>query len=122
MSAIENAAANIAPPIQGSIRVLSVTTSASSTQDLTEFLSDSSKRTGPRYITFICDVAWYITFNSSTTITDPDSTSTSGNGRTWLVPASQPYHVRVTPRHPYFKARGSASGTLRWYPSENAAV
>lgn len=118
-SAIENSAANIAAPKMGNIRVLAVTTSASAIQNVTEFLAGASTGYKPRWITFICDVAWYVTCGSTSTITDPDSTATTTDARTWRVPADQPFAVRVTKDTAYFKARGSAAGTLRWYPSDN---
>ena len=118
-SAIENGAANVSGPIEGQIRVLALTTSASAVQDLTEFMADSSLRRGEVWVTFVCSARWYMTCGSTSTITDPDSTSTSGNGRCWEIPADVPFPFRVTKKTAYFKARGSASANLRWTVSEN---
>lgn len=98
---------NPAGAIQGGIRVLSVTTSASSEQSLTEFATER--------VELKCDVPFWITFGVST-VTDPDETATSGNGRTFRVEAGEPYHVHVVAgTNDKFKVKGVGAGTLRWY-------
>lgn len=101
-------------PRMGSISALVLSTSASTTQDT------GVTTGGPMWVTFICDVAWYVTFSAdgTTTITDPDATAVSGNGRTWRVGADSPLNVLISSKvDRYFKARGSDAGTLRWYAS-----
>ncbi len=114
MSDYESLAAAVLPPKEGAIRVLAVTTSASSVQDALG--SDLPIRS---FVTFICDQDCYLTFTAagSNTITDPDATATTGNARTWLVPAKQPFNVVLTNTDRYFKARAAGSGMLRWYIS-----
>lgn len=112
MSDYEKLASAVKPPMEDEIRVLAVTTSASAVQD-------SGITRGPRYVTFICDVACYITFgkDGTNTVTDPDGTAASGGGRTWRLAADQPQAFLVNTVARYFKARGTASGSLRWYVS-----
>jgi len=113
MSDYEKMASAVLPPMEGSISAIAITTSASTAQD-------TSVSAEPRYVTFISDVAFYITFgNNGLNVgpTDPDGSAVSGNGRTWLVPASTQLNVLVTKTQRYFKARGTGSGTLRWYQS-----
>ena len=98
-------------PTQGNIYVLSVTTSASSEQDIGIDEADKSQ-----YWTFVCDVDCYVTFGGST-VTDPDETTASGDGRTWLLSAGQPQAFVLDRGSRYFKAKGSASGKLRYYAS-----
>src|SRR5688572_17217193 len=113
MSDYEKIANAVLPPREDDIRVIDVTTSASTVQDTG--VNDGA----PRFITMISDVAFYVTFskNGTNTVTDPDGTATSGGGRTWRVPADQPFHATIGKVERYFKARGTAAGTLRWYIS-----
>ena len=114
MSDFEKLACAIAPPMEDSINVLAVTTSASSAQD------SGVSAGSPRYVTFIADVACFITFSNdglNSAITDPDGTATSNSGRTWRLAADQPQAFLITRTARYFKARGSDAGFLRWYIS-----
>jgi len=101
------------PPTEGDIRVLSVTTAASAIQDTGV---EAGAAGGPRTVKFIGSVAFYVTFagNGGNTVTDPDGTATTGDGRTWLVPANTEWCEPVSPRERYFKVRGTGSGTVRW--------
>lgn len=115
MSDYEKLAAAVLPPMEDSISAIAITTSASTVQDTGVVVNNA-----PRYVTFISDVAFYITFSndgSNANITDPDGTAVSGSGRTWLVPANTQFNALVGTVQRYFKARGTASGTLRWYVS-----
>lgn len=109
-------AAFIPPPTEGNIEVLSLTTSASSEQELS--VPQSSEG---RYVHFIADVVWYVTFstnghvNNRSEVADPDENATSGDGRTWRIPADTVLAIVPTRITRFFKAKGSASGTLRWY-------
>ncbi len=119
-SAIENGAANVAAPKQGSIRVLGLTTTASATQDISDLMGGTAPNKAERWVTFYCDVLCYITHNSSSTITNPDPALTTGNGRTWPLAAGVEKHYRITNDTKYFKAIvPTATGTLRWVVSEN---
>lgn len=112
---IEKAALSIKPPQEDAISVLALTTSASTVQD-TGIAAPSLAR----FVTFIADVACFITFSNDGTnanITDPDGTATSTSARTWRIPADSPQHFEVGVLERYFKARGSAAGYLRWYVS-----
>jgi hypothetical protein len=114
VSDYEKIASAVLPPMEDAISAIAITTSASTAQD-TGVNGDSS-----RYVTFISDIAFFVTFSNDgldSSITDPDGTAVSGSGRTWLVPASTPLNVLVSRRSRYFKARGTGSGTLRWYTS-----
>lgn len=114
----ERQAMDISPPVEDSIFVLAMTTSASAEQDFNAAGYFNSATWAPRYLTFIAAVDWYITFKGATGVTDPDATATSTGARTWLVPANQPFPVRVNrTAHRYWKVRGAAAGNLRFYPS-----
>lgn len=109
-------AAFIPPPTEGNIEVLSLTTSASAEQELS--VPQSSEG---RYVHFIADVAWYVTFSDDgnvvgrSAVTDPSESATTGDGRTWRVPADTVLAIVPTRITRFFKAKGSGSGTLRWY-------
>lgn len=107
-----SAASMVQPPTEGNILVLALTTSASSAQDLG---AEGSAEQG--YWTFISDVDCYITFGAADSVADPDETATSGDGRTWYMPAGLPQHFELDRRSRYFKAKGTASGHLRYYSS-----
>lgn len=114
MSDYVKLACAILPPQEDNIGVMAVTTSAGAATDT------GVSAGAPRYVTFICDVACYITFSNdglSTNITDPDGTAVAGSGRTWRIPADLPFPVLVGSMQRYFKPRGTASGTLRFYIS-----
>lgn len=114
----ERQALDVSPPVEGEIFVLALTTSASAEQDFDAAGYFNSATWAPRYVTFISSARWYITFKAVTGVTDPDSTATSGGGRTWEVPADMPFNVRVVRgERRFWKARGSASQNLRLYPS-----
>lgn len=102
----------VLPPLVGSINVLSITTSASAAQD-------TGINTGPgAYFTILTEADSYISFASTSAgVTDPDGTATSGNGRTWFLTAKSPQHFWVTPNSRFFKLRGTASTTARWFRS-----
>jgi hypothetical protein len=110
----ERLAYGVKAPREGSISAVAVTTSAGSA-------ADTGVSTGQAFVTFICDVACYITFSndgSNANITDPDGTAVAGDGRTWRIPADspQPFLIQAGVDR-YFKPRGTAAGTLRWYVS-----
>jgi hypothetical protein len=114
MSDFERMAAAITPPRMGDIRAMDVTTAAGAATDT------GVSTPGPKYVTFQCDVACYITFSNdglSTNITDPDDAAVTGDGRTWRIPADQPTPFLVSVTERYFKPRGSDTGVLRWYIS-----
>lgn len=113
MSDYEKLAAAILPPQEGSISAIAITTSASTVQDT------GVSAGAPRYVTMVSDVAFFVTFGNAgtNTVTDPDGTAVAGNGRTWLVPANTYANFLVGSVQRYFKARGTGSGTLRWYIS-----
>lgn len=107
-------ACGVRAPRQGELGVVVLSTSPSTTQDT------GVTTGGPMWVTFVCDVAWYVTFSNdgTTTITDPDPTAVSGNGRCWRVGADQPFPMLISSKvDRYFKARGAEAGTLRWYQS-----
>lgn len=113
MSDYEKMAAAIMPPMEDSINAVAVTTSAGSA-------ADTGVSAGPKFVTFICDVACYITFSndgSNANITDPDGTAVAGSGRTWRLAADQPQSFVINSVSRYFKPRGTGAGTLRWYVS-----
>lgn len=116
----ERQASDISGPVEGSIWVLALTTSASSEQNFAASGYFNSSTFAPQYVTMKCSVRWYITMKDSATVTDPDETATSTAARTWEVAADEPFHVRVGPGvRQYWKAKGSASGKLRIYPSSS---
>lgn len=102
----------VGTPRQGEIRALAITGTASAEQDLGE-----DAQTRHSYMRFISDVKFWITFHDvAGGTTDPDETAVTGDGRTWMVPASQAENFRADRLGRYFKVKGSAVGTLRWYP------
>lgn len=108
-------ACGVRAPRQGELGVVAVTTSASAAQD-TGVTSG-----GPRWVTFKADVNCYITFgvDGTTTITDPDGTAVSGNGRTWELTAGIPEPFLISSKvDRYFKVRGTGAGYVRWYGSQ----
>ncbi len=114
MSDFETSALTISPPSKDGIGVIAITTSASTAQD-TGVAANTR-----RYVTFVSDVACFITFSNdglNTSITDPDGTSVAGSSRTWRLPADSPQNFAIGLMSRYFKARGSAAGYLRWYTS-----
>lgn len=102
----------VIPPTQGNIRVLAVSTTASSDVDLGVDEADKGQ-----YWTFISDVDCYITFHKNEITTAPDETSTSGDARTWMLSAGSPQHFMIDRDARHFRAKGSTSGYLRYYPS-----
>lgn len=113
MSDAEQLASAVKAPREGAIRVLALTTSASAVQD-------TGVSSGQAYVTLIADVACYVTFGAdgTNTVTNPDETAATGGGRTWRLAADQPQSFLVqSGADRYFKAKGSASGYLRWYVS-----
>ena len=104
----------VRPPIEGNIGVVALTTSASAQRDL----GLDPVSTGRKSYLFVSDVRCYITFSNdgiSGSITTPNETAVSGDGRTFMLPADVIMPIVVSPMNRYFIAKGSASGYLRWY-------
>lgn len=105
----------IRPPIEDTISVLAITTAASAEQDL----ALTPEGTGKKSYWFYSDTTCYITFSNdgiSGSITNPDETAVTGSGCTFPIPANTMVPFVVSPKQRYFKAKGAASGYLRWYP------
>lgn len=123
----DHQAADISAPVEGSIWVLGLTTSASAEQDFASASYFNGSFTA-QFVTMKCSVRWYITFKDVTGVTNPDETATSGAGRTWEVAPDEPFPVRIaspnaavttppTDLRRFWKAKGSATANLRIYPS-----
>lgn len=99
------------PPEEGNISVLSLSAdTASAAQDL---LASNIAQT--HMVTFVCNEVFYLTFSTDkASVTDPDITATSGDGRTWLCPANTPISFKIGVRNRYFKAISASACYLRW--------
>lgn len=114
---------HVVPPQAGKIGVQAVTTSAGAKTDLSP---STEPFQGSVYVTFICDVAFYILFGKANTdaetpapvvATTGEITTVTKDGRCMRVPADFPFQVEVSPEQRYFRVIGSNSGTLRYYIS-----
>lgn len=102
----------IRPPPEDGINVLAISTSASALQDL-------GISAGKRMVTFISDTTFYLTFSKddTATVTDPNTTATTGGGRTFGPYAKEtPWSFVVKPSRTYFKVIAAEdSKYLRWH-------
>jgi len=122
MSFITDQEADQHPPVVATINVLTLAAATASVAQLAVSNGGTTlPGARPRFVTFVCDQVFGITFGvggNAAGPADPVIASTAGDSRTMVYPANTPVRFRIDPAHRFFKAISTPGGTLRWYESE----
>lgn len=114
MSKIEEQAADLLLPGEGSIANIAITASSAATDIAAA--AQLGPAAGARMLTMISDVGVYLLFGDSGVTAD--NTATSGDTRAVHLPANTFLHGKLPPGGTYVALKGESTGNLRvWLSS-----